>query len=454
MHLQCVVEANQMQFWLQKMLQDQVSGDLKLRVVDGYYKLNIDGMTGSLFIDRENILCPNTFAVTSRIHKRKFSVDVSNFLEDDFIFLEKVGSAPLFEEGRPSEYFLVPKILDYIFWMVNRIEEYSAERILDSHYRYNVESSIAYKQKFIDRPIVDEYIWLLKALVLHIWPSAVLKDTEYEFRLSCDIDHPFLSSRSRLSVYKQAAGNVLRGYGLFSSLDDVYLFEKSRIFGYSHDAFFRGIQEVSLLAEKYDLNATFFLLLDTTSVKYDGIVNVDSDEYVTLIKSLFNSDHLIGIHPGYFCDDDHLFLRAISKFDELVKNFGGSQLPLVSRMHYLRFDIKTYLRQVEVMNIVEDHSLGYTEVMGFRSGTARPFCLYNMQNGDTSETIFYPLHIMDHSILQGRNKDSDVRKALNHAEKIKRRVQFYGGVLSVLWHNSSLNTIVERGAFESLLDIR
>ena len=33
-------------------------------------------------------------------------------------------------------------------------------------------------------------------------------------------------------------------------------------------------------------------------------------------------------------------------------------------------------------------------------------------------------------------------------------VQFYGGILSVLWHNSSLNTIVERRAFDSLLDIR
>ncbi len=49
--------------------------------------------------------------------------------------------------------------------------------------------------------------------------------------------------------------------------------------------------------------------------------------------------------------------------------------------------------------------------------------------------FFYPLHIMDHSILQGRNKDSDLRKALNDVDEIKRRVQFYGGVLNVHWHN-------------------
>jgi hypothetical protein len=122
-------------------------------------------------------------------------------------------------------------------------------------------------------------------------------------------------------------------------------------------------------------------------------------------------------------------------------------------MHYLRFDIKTFLRQVEVMNIVEDHSLGYTEVMGFSSGTARPFRLYNVQNCDTPKAMFYPLDIMDHSILKGRKKDSDVRKALNDADKIKQRLQFYGGVLNVLWHNSSLNTRLERASFESLLDI-
>ena len=106
------------------------------------------------------------------------------------------------------------------------------------------------------------------------------------------------------------------------------------------------------------------------------------------------------------------------------------------------------------MNIGEDHSLGYTEVMGFSSGTARPFRLYNMQNCNTSKAIFYPLHIMDHSILQGRNKDSDPRKALNDVDEIKRRVQFCGGVLNVHWHNSNVNNRLERAAFESLLDIR
>ena len=78
---------------------------------------------------------------------------------------------------------------------------------------------------------------------------------------------------------------------------------------------------------------------------------------------------------------------------------------------------------------------------------------YSNINGNISKTKFYPLHIMDHSIINGSCNIREVTKALTIATEIKKRIKYYGGTLSILWHNSTMNSVTERQALYNILKL-
>ena len=54
--------------------------------------------------------------------------------------------------------------------MLSRYEEY-VDSSRDVHDRFPAKASLAYKEGFLDQPIINEYIELLFACMLCLWPN-------------------------------------------------------------------------------------------------------------------------------------------------------------------------------------------------------------------------------------------------------------------------------------------
>ncbi len=69
------------------------------------------------------------------------------------------------------------------FFMLTRWEEY-VNKNRDIHNRFSATESLAYKQDFLDRPIVNEYVEELKSMLLELDSSLVFKKREYQLFLT------------------------------------------------------------------------------------------------------------------------------------------------------------------------------------------------------------------------------------------------------------------------------
>ncbi len=73
--------------------------------------------------------------------------------------------------------------------MLARIEEISA-RELDKHERFPGSCSLAVREGFIERPIVDEYVALMRHALSVRFPSLRLRASTFRMHLSHDVDAP------------------------------------------------------------------------------------------------------------------------------------------------------------------------------------------------------------------------------------------------------------------------
>lgn len=105
-------------------------------------------------------------------------------------------------------------IIASIFFMISRWEEVAVKE-RDDHGRFPGHLSLAVKNEFIKRPIVDEYIQLLKLMIRKLDPGVVIKEHSPEVAITSDIDS-FAKFNSGKTL-KMFAGHLLKRFspGMF-----------------------------------------------------------------------------------------------------------------------------------------------------------------------------------------------------------------------------------------------
>jgi len=96
-------------------------------------------------------------------------------------------------------------ILGLIFWMLTRIEEIDHKDV-DYHGRFSAYSSHAFKNGYLERPIVDEWLIILGQVIKRLWPSHDLVENKFKIKLSHDVD---IVSRYRFATPYQIIRRVM-----------------------------------------------------------------------------------------------------------------------------------------------------------------------------------------------------------------------------------------------------
>ena len=314
------------------------------------------------------------------------------------------------------------------FFMLTRWEEYVNKK-RDKHNRFPATESLAYKQGFLDRPIVNEYVEWLKQELLKLKNNLQFKQRKYRFILTHDVDAPY---RTFLSHLKASILDLVqrKSLKLFFKRNFDYLKVKCGVEPDPFDTF----DYLMDMSEKYNLKSYFFFMAKGLT-SYDNRYK-SSDIFITnLVQNIKMRGHYIGIHPTYNAYNNTIQFKK--EKEELEKNLDTKIS--FGREHYLRFEVPTTWQIWEDNNMEWDSTLSYADKEGFRCGVCYPYSVFNILTRKKLKLKERPLIVMEGSFATYQHNISPT-EMLKKIEDLIEKVKQYNGEFVLLWHNSSFNT--------------
>ncbi len=310
------------------------------------------------------------------------------------------------------------------FYLMSRYEEY-LPYVQDENERFPATESLAYKYKFLDKPLID--IWAYKFLesLKEKFPDYDYKKREFEFISTINVN--------RVYAYKQKG--ILRNFGGFFS-DIIRLrFDKAIerilvLLNFRKDPFdtYDTILEVS---KEHKIKTIFFFSIGDYTT-YDTNVSSSNTKYQSLIKSI--ADYVdVGLQPSYFTMNSPSKLKKEKKRLEAIVN----KPILKSRQHLLRLKLPETYQNLIDLDVAEDYSMGYVSHYGFRASTCTPFYFYDLDFEIQTPLKIFPFAVMDTTLNDYLNYVPAVAKSKINI--LKKEVKNVNGTFIVLFNNNSLS---------------
>jgi hypothetical protein len=337
------------------------------------------------------------------------------------------------------------------FFMLTRWEEY-VNRNRDNHDRFPANESFAFKNNFLDRPIVNEYLEILKILLLQLDCGLTFKQYKFTKNISCDVDIPYETyTQSVIKTIKKVAGDIVKRKNIKEAVQTIINYTASKFNNYSYDPMntFEWIMEMN---EKSGNKVVFYFLVENTIPEFDGNYNIDEPRIRQLIRTIDKRGHEIGLHGSYSTyKNKNQIQQQLNILQRVIKEEGIEQKHIGIRQHYLRWSTPETANNIDKARITYDTTLGYADHAGFRCGTCYEYPFFDIQKRKRLNLLIRPLVIMECSVLGGAYMNMDIKSAEEYMQKIKNKIKKVDGNFTLLWHNGSFIKKDYRNLYKCLI---
>lgn len=333
------------------------------------------------------------------------------------------GLPAFFQSGRDSDE--IPfDLFSEVFYLISRYEEY-LPFAPDQHGRFPSEKSLAVKQGFLDIPVVDLLTFELKKIIQQRWPGLYFSDRSYRFSPTFDIDMAF--AHLGKGILRTVSGTVKMALtGKWDDLRD----RLNTLLRNSSDPYDNMEYQVKVI-QRAGLEARYFILLGDYG-RFDKNISYRNERFRETVQKLAESA-LVGIHPSYASfRNGQIVSREIKRLEEIT----GIPVTL-SRNHFLRISIPATPRILIENKILEDHSIGYSDALGFRAGTCTPFLFYDLKADQVTNLRHYPFYFMDSAYIDQLRLSKE--EAISKILEINKNVRKVKGHAIGIWHNYLLS---------------
>lgn len=320
-------------------------------------------------------------------------------------------------------------IFSAIFFLISRYEEYYPYTG-DQHGRYPATESILYKEGLLSRPIVDEWVYLLKQMLSKQFPSLRFSEKAFVFQPTYDIDIAWsYLYKGFVRTTGAYAKDVLKGR--FNNVG-----ERLRVISKQTSDPYDSFSWLQYLHRKYRLDPIYFILVAEKVSAYDKNINPDHPYMQALIKDL-SKEGTLGIHPSYNANvNNRLQMSEIRKLQGIMK-----KNVFISRQHYIRNVIPQSYHCLMNNQIFRDHSMGYGTHIGFRAGTSNAFKWYDLSKEMKTQLTIHPFCFMDTAAHYG--EPLSVTDAFDKLKAITKELNRLDAPLITIFHNFSLGSSKE-----------
>jgi len=337
------------------------------------------------------------------------------------------------------------------FFMLTRYEELVIKD-RDQHDRFSAISSHAYKNGYLNRPLVDEYVEILKKCLKMLWPDLKFKERKFSINVSHDVDQlSRYQTRKNLHQYLRAlGGDLMRGFIKDLIYSPLSYFNKNIELN-AHDPYntFDWLMDIS---DKNNLKSTFNFICGKSS-NYNADYNIKDIQIQNLIKKINDRGHLIGLHPSYDCYlNPELIKKEINELKNSFNSLDIQQRDITSRMHYLRWQTPDTLVYLNNASIKRDTTFGYAEHAGFRCGTCHSYQGYDLNNHKKLDIMIEPLIVMDVTLFDKKYMGLNFQCAFDFAVDLKKKCKKMNGHYNILWHNSFFQNPRQKKFYQNLIE--
>ncbi|WP_159446773.1 polysaccharide deacetylase family protein [Anaerovibrio lipolyticus] len=336
------------------------------------------------------------------------------------------------------------------FFMLTRYEEI-VNKNRDEYDRFPARESLAFKEGFIERPIINEYVEILWLAIHTLWPNVKRKQRHFNILPTHDVDRPF--GTAFLTTYQKIhtlAGDLIKrkNPGLFFRRSKMIFDIFSKGYIYDEDNTFDLIMDIS---KKNGLTSTFFFMTAVGISDNDGNYDINRVEITDLIKKIKKRGHRIGVHPSFESyTSSEVMEDSVNRLKSCLADLSIDDA-IGGRQHYLRWKNPDTWRHYEHSGLKYDTTLSYADHIGFRCGTCYEYSVFDIEERKMLKLKEYPLIVMECSGLDECYMGLSHEEMCERSIKLKKRCEKYAGNFVILWHNSRFIEKAEIDTYKTII---
>jgi hypothetical protein len=327
------------------------------------------------------------------------------------------------------------------FYLVSRYEEY-LNSAHDEHHRFKSGDSLAFKNNFLDVPIVNQWAEELKKVLLKEYPQLTIKENTYKFIPTIDVDVAYAHLGRKMGVTIGSYFKLLSKFKIGGMLNKTLV-----LMGLRKDEY-DTYQYQEEIFNRHDTRPIYFFLAGKRTM-YDRNIETEGNSFSGLIKKL-SSFADVGIHPSYHSASQPEIVGEEIK--RVEKNLSGKVTK--SRQHFLKVTLPDTYRCLIQPGITDDYSMAYADAPGFRAGLCTPFLFYDLKAEKTLPVKVHSTIAMDGTFNEYLHLSPG--EAISKIQKLALQVKKCNGEFISIWHNHSLNELGHwkgwRKVFETMIE--
>ncbi|NBP69197.1 MAG: hypothetical protein EBR30_22215 [Cytophagia bacterium] len=356
-----------------------------------------------------------------------------------------VGDLPiLFPNSDSLDFFTIDQnqnivfthdFLKSIFYLLSGYQEYIDTASKDNLGRFSFQDSIQCKLNVIEKALVNHYFdKIVDGLELFCAHHKISIERKRPFKtigllLTHDIDYVDKFTYNYW-IYKLKEIFKIRPSKLSFDQNIILLIKGFlNYIGFSKKNPFWNFKWIRDTQKKYNWKSTFYFL-DQGVKNSDAFYSFNEPRLLSLFEYLKNDGCEIGLHGRVGSVTDRLNME-----ESLAKLSHASKANIIGiRQHRLLWKHPTTALIQASLGFKYDTTLGFAAHQGFRNSYCFPFRIFDFEKNTISSIWELPLNVMDVTLFAYQNYSTS--QALEACERILLEVNHFGGLFTLLWHNS------------------
>ncbi len=312
------------------------------------------------------------------------------------------------------------------FYLISRYEEYLPQ-VKDDIGRYSAKESVAVKGNFIMLPLVDLWVRKFLNIINQIFDATLQREQQLSTTVAIEVSSFYkYKSRGIIDNFLMLLQHVKR-LKIRQAFNQIFV-----LLGIKPDPYNNYERLIDVIRSKWDYkrkshisneDMIFFFHLGSYN-RVDNGTSYRYRKYQESIKKI--GDYVdIGVRYSFFCDDKEL--KSQSKRYEQISN-----RPLRRTMAaYSKIVTPGHYKRLVETEKLEDYSMGYENMPGFRASTSHPFYFYDLDYEVQTPLLIHPyaLHYksMSSNMLNGQKQ---------MVKQLKQRVKEVSGSFVIMFDYS------------------
>ena len=307
------------------------------------------------------------------------------------------------------------------FYMLSRYEEY-LPHVKDEMGRFMASESLAFKEKFLDQPVVDIWAYIFKKKLLEAFPEMIFPTKKL-------IVHPVIEAAQPYAYKQKGIFRTTVGYAnsLFQGRLRNIIARSQVILGIKRDPL-DTFKWIVSKATRSKFNLTVFFLLGNPLI-FDESLNTHRQKFKMLIKYI--SDYKeVGLIFSFNSLGNYEMLKSEKRRMEEITN---RSLASSINSEFL-VNLPDLYRHLVELEVKKDFTMVFRDTVGFRAGTCTPFLFYDLDYEIKTPLVVHPAAM---TTLAFQTKyASDIEKIVNNTIKSVKEVN---GTFTMIFSNKDFS---------------